>query len=219
MENIKYEPVFGDQSLFDDAPEDCFCVAKNVYDDCVFYREVDRCLFWLDCGRWKPLQFMSCTPIAMRSIIRTPTWSVSDHKAGKLPEVGIKAIWTGKSKTSGPDGVKYPDFGVEIEIVTHTKTANGLYPVAVFKWLHEDGVGQCYAGSGHADDFKPIETPHEKAARLRDEWAESAIDDAYSSIGLRDREKPEHIMRYFRRVYEAMLSGDLPVPVAPEQNK
>ena len=86
---MKYEMIFGDEKLFDGAPDECFCVAKNVYDENVYYKAVDACLFWLDGGKWKPLKFMSYTPIAMRRIIKEPKrWALEDKKAGVLPEVG-----------------------------------------------------------------------------------------------------------------------------------
>ena len=175
---IKYEAVFGDQSLFDDAPEDCFCVAKNVYDDCVFYREVDRCLFWFDCGRWKPLRFMSCTPIAMRRIIRTPTWTVADQKAGRLPDVGAFYDAEGcRVKHLGVGAAGYED---------------------IFHFEYPSGA----CGCSNKIFIKPIETPEEMEARLRSEWCNRAMD--YSTI---------------QQLYDAMLSGELAVPVAPEQNK
>ena len=88
---MKYEMIFGDEELFDGAPEECFCVAKNVYDHRVFYKVDDDCLFWLEGADWKHMQFMPCTPLAMRRIIKEPAkWTWEDKKAGRLPEVGSK---------------------------------------------------------------------------------------------------------------------------------
>ena len=90
---MKYEMIFGDEKLFDGAPDECFCVAKNVYGDRIFYKAECRSLFRLDNAEWKPLQFMSCTPLAMRRIIKEPKrWTWEDKKAGRLPEVGSDVL-------------------------------------------------------------------------------------------------------------------------------
>ena len=54
--------------------------------------------------------------------------------------------------------------------------------MSVFKWLHDDGETQCYAASGHVEDFKPIETPAEKAQREENEFVKSEMKDTTLSI-------------------------------------
>lgn len=98
---MKYEMIFGDESLFDGAPDDCFCVAKNVYDNPVFYKSENLSLFWLDGEKWKPLSFMSCPPIAMRRIIKTPVQHSDDVAvdlfAAKMKEKLEKSRYKGRS--------------------------------------------------------------------------------------------------------------------------
>ena len=187
---IKYEAVFGDQSLFNGMMPDC-----EFVDGTYGYKRVGDKFYY--CERynekagWSPSRksHLTFNPSAMRRVICTPTWSVADQKAGKLPEVGAFYDAEGcRVKHLGVGAAGYED---------------------IFHFEYPSGA----CGCSNKIFIKPIETPEEMAARLREEWAELAINDAYSSIGLRDREKPEHIMRYFRRVYEAMLSGDLPMPV------
>ena len=185
----KYEQIFGDQSLFDGAPEDAVSViyGKSEY---IFDSEEIKATTG---------QLRDAPVVAMRRVIKVPRWTKADQKAGRIPEVGTMVKET-KYKVSPqmPSGL---GDGYECKVL-------GIYEGEVCLQFDD---GRMRIDS--VNNIEPIETDKEKAERLRDEWAESAIDDAYSSIGLRDREKPEHIMRYFRRVYEAMLSGDLPVPV------
>ena len=70
-------------------------------------------------------------------------------------------------------------------------TVDGKYQVSVFKWLHDDGETQCYAASGHVEDFKPIETPEEKVQREQEEFVALFNSEKYSNPtlyreGLRD---------------------------------
>ncbi len=190
---MKYEMIFGDEKLFDGVPDDCFCVAKNVYDDSVFYKEVDRCLFWLDGKTWKPLRFMSCTPIAMRHIIKEPKrWTAEDQKAGRLPEVGCEIF----NSATGENEVLF---------------SNGRFIVT----LSSNGVVGKYDKEEVSYYFKPLETPEQKAQRERNEWAKKAsqfIDDELDCVNI----VGEHVMRRF---YNAMLTGDLPVPVKGAKNE
>ena len=80
---IKYEAVFGDQSLFDDAEPDVVLAETNgVYR--TFHKESD-----------KPYDVASVSrsDLAMRRIIRTPIWTKEDWKAGKLPPVGCRVLY------------------------------------------------------------------------------------------------------------------------------
>lgn len=162
---MKYEMIFGDEKLFDGAPDECFCVAKNVYDDSVFYKEIDQCLFWHDGGTWKPLQFMSCTPIAMRRIIKEPKrWTWEDKKAGRLPEVG--SIFTYRDET-----LTCHFIDGDGEMWAHNIDNNIVTPLLM--------------------DCQPIETPEEKVQREQEEFVASFNSEKYSNPtlyreGLRD---------------------------------
>lgn len=118
--------------------------------------------------------------IAMRRIIADPKrWTLEDQKAGRLPDVGAKV-----------DGGKVV-FVNSFNVVTELKS--GAVIVSSPKTF--------------LNTFKPIETPEEKAERLRNEWCNEA--GGVCSLG----------MTTLTRIYDALLSGELPVPVAPEQNK
>ena len=190
---IKYEPVFGPQELFDDAPIE----ATHATQGGGFYRATDGGgVQYLSRG---PLNGDMCKCIdgyliAERRIIRTPTWTAADQKVGRLPDVGCLVV----SKT-----------GKVSEVAT---IKNGYF--ILFECGKSNGPLTMH-GDLLMKQFKPLESPEEKAARLRSEWAKKAsefIDDELDCVNL----VGEHVMRRF---YNAMLSGDLPVPVAPEQNK
>ena len=78
MNDIKYEPAFGNQTFFDGAPEDAV-LAVSFCDGIVYFS---------DSFKYPSVDFTSGTSIAMRRIIRTPTWTKADQLAGRLPEIG-----------------------------------------------------------------------------------------------------------------------------------
>ena len=124
--------------------------------------------------------------IAMRRIIaELNRWTVEDQKAGRLPEVGCRVDFCHKLNTNWRTGeIKYIDNQVAV-----IKADDFVRP-----FIYEfDRV-----------EFKPIETPEEKAARLRMEWCNEA--GGVCSLG----------MTTLTRIYDALLSGDLPVPVKGE---
>ena len=143
MSEVKCEAVFGDQSLFDGASEFVEVIRFNDY---------SRDYLWGDLNTIQLLTFeeLKATPIvAMRRIIRTPTWTTADQKAGKLPEVGmIGALKNGR----------------EIEYLG--KSVGGTLHHVRFV---DDG--ECIRIS--LFDFFPIESPEEKAEREEDEFVGS----------------------------------------------
>ena len=169
-EEIKFEPVFGPQDLFDGADPDIFLVETNgVYK--TFHKETTgKVSIWTGNG----------CDLAMRRIIRTPTWTVADQKAGKLPTAGMigslnngrQIEYLGKSVGGTLHHVRFMDDGECIRI-------------SLF-------------------DFLPIESPEEKAARLREEWCDFAL--KIINHKFIDSRGP-------LAIYDALLSGDLPVPV------
>ena len=169
---IKYEPVFGDQALFYDAQSDCEMVGNG-------HHKIENGIVkvWnFTEKQWTNNYKQQVTIDAMRRIIRTPTWTVADQKAGKLPEVGmIGALKNGR----------------EIEYLG--KSVGGTLHHVRFV---DDG--ECIRIS--LFDFFPIESPEEKAARLRKEWCKEAA--GVCSLG----------MTTLTRIYDAMLSGELSTP-------
>ena len=171
---IKYEGVFGDQSLFDDTiNEDALIVlAHNSYK--VFFQNIEGAFQWI---RQDTSHRSKCIDkYAMRRVIRTPTWTIADQKAGKLPEVGCKVFVKSTSE-------------VGCIVALNNNIACILFDDGAF-------VTVCVKS-----DIKPIESPEEKAAQLRAEWYTKA------------REIYRNSNSDFKAVYDALLSGDLPVPV------
>lgn len=84
-EEIKFEPLFGDQSLFDTAKDRHVFACKKDNGDVYFH---DHSI--LSAGGVTIYGY-----IAMRRIIKTPVWTVADQKAGRLPEIGDKHRFDG----------------------------------------------------------------------------------------------------------------------------
>ena len=193
MSDVKREMIFGDESLFDGAPEDAEAVGggKPLQDALVFYKFSDgefQYKYEAEIDDWKVSTCKHPQSVikAMRRIIKEPKrWTVEDQKAGKLPEVGSKLIYT--------------ETWDEFEFV-------GVIAGSM-RWAckdFQDGFLYFFEQS----EMSPIESPEEKARRERDAWARKAsefIDDELDCVNL----VGEHVMRRF---YNAMLSGDLPVP-------
>ena len=177
---IKYEAVFGPQHYFDKAPKE----ATHATQGGGFYRVTES-------GEMEYLSFGPCNGliykgidaylIAERRIIRTPTWTVADQKAGKLPPVGSRYL--------GKDGQEMTCVLID-----------AFYDV----WgVNEDLTMFVWGRSG----ISPIESPEEKAARVREEWCESAL--KIINHKFIDARGP-------MAIYDALLTGDLPVPVKGE---
>ena len=176
---MKYEPVFGDQLAFDGAPSDSTHTTKGGG----FYRVTeDGGVQYLSRG---PLNGDMCKCIdgyliAERRIIAEPKrWTLEDKKAGRLPEVGCAVdTFIGECVVIGADlNLKF--FSVQYQ---------------------DDGCMDIL----HISKIKPIETPEEKAARIRKEWCNKAIELAHIH-GSSAAEAGA--------IYDAILSGDLSTPV------
>ncbi len=182
---IKYEPVFGDQALFDGMMDSCefaseeygYIFANGVLYYCERYNE--KAGWALSCK-----SHLTFKPSAMRRIIRTPIWTVEDQKAGKLPEVGAKLIYT------------------------ETRDAFEFVGVIAgsMRWAckdFQDGFLYFFEQS----EMSPIETPAEKAQRERDEW----IDNACSFICFYDICRVDAI-KSLEITYDKLKSGELSMP-------
>ena len=166
----KYEQIFGDQSLFDGAPEDAEAVGggKPLQDALVFYKFSDgefQYKYEAEIDDWKVSTCKHPQSVikAMRRIIKEPKrWTWEDKKAGRLPEVGAKCSnchsvdeRTVLSVTDKYVGIERDNSDMNPYFVTH---ANFL---------------QYYI---------PIETPAEKAQREENEFVKSEMKDTTLSI-------------------------------------
>ena len=176
---MRYEPLYGLQKPFDNGPADS--TAYGLFrdgDEYIYYKIDKTSVYCFDTdNQWSHIDGAPTIPfLAMRRIIAEPKrWTVEDQKAGRLPEVGAKV-----------DGGKVV-FVNGFNVVTELK--RGAVIVSSSKTF--------------LNTFKPIESPEEKAARLRDDWCYTAAKQLknleYSST--------------LTSIYDALLSGDLPVPV------
>lgn len=83
---MKYEMIFGDDSLFNMAPASAVMVIRSG--DCAFWF-----LDEVDLSALNGELNMSRSKIAMRRIIQEPKrWTIEDQKAGRLPEVGAELL-------------------------------------------------------------------------------------------------------------------------------
>ena len=166
----KYEPIFGDQSLFYGAPEDAVSVryGKSEY------------IFDSDEIKATTGQLRDVPVVAMRRIIKTPVWTVADQKAGRLPEVGSKYL--GKNELN-------PEAELICDLIDGDECV----------WGHDKNKKMfCF----YASNIKPIETPAEKAQRLKSEWC------AEAAKQLKNLEYTSTLIS----IYDALKSGELPMP-------
>ena len=179
---MKYEPVFGDQGLFDGGPEDAEIAAKFEGGIAFFPKQKPS----------SKVFFVSGVELAMRRIIADPKrWTWEDKKAGRLPEVGSIVEYFANNEHDDTEVTVQWRNGDELEILRHQNKNKAFVVFNARTEESSDLIVQC---------MKPIETPEEKAARLREEWCIKAL--RYNS---QSGSKVEAI-------YDALLSGDLPVP-------
>lgn len=153
---MKYEPVFGDQSLFDGAPDDCCMVyIDEDGDNSCFYKVVD-CVVWFkfyindDYKKLMNTGHPTNAITAMRRIIAEPKrWTVEDQKAGRLPEVDWVVRATGMNEDARIAAINNDSVCV-------------VFEDGAFVTLHVSGIA-------------PIEAPEEKAKREEDEFAEYMV--------------------------------------------
>ena len=176
---IKYEAVFGPQELFDCASDDAVLAIKDTTSGRIHIFTNDG---WIKSGLKHERHIgTSDKQIAMRRIIKAPVWTVADQQAGRLPEVGCRI---------------YVPMMLEEQNVIYSSEK-----IIVSISDNEGAVTRTEVGS--IDRIKPIESPEEKAARLRKEWCVAA------SKQLKNLEYNSTLTS----IYDALLSGDLPVPV------
>jgi hypothetical protein len=148
---MKYEMIFGDESLFDGAPDGAeyvgwFCQEVR------WYMVLNGKILFSDGGSWctSDNPYLSADIAAMRRIIKEPKrWTWEDKKAGRLPGVG-SIVKFGKS---------------EIEFLGVGEISNYWvcrYPSGVFAFRERGSI-------------KPIETPAEKSQREEDEFVDALV--------------------------------------------
>lgn len=182
---MKYEMIFGDEKLFDGAPLDSVCVERFINTELVsvyvHHRTIDALLNTLI-----EREAVSCASnrpdIAMRRIIAEPKrWTAEDQKAGMLPDVGYEYIGR--------------DVLLTCVFVDKNRDVWGK---------SKDNLMYCHDYS----EIKPIETPEEKAQRLRSEWISKAYVDFHRLGCELEVLQKEQI----KQIYDALLSGELTMP-------
>lgn len=147
MNEIKYEAVFGPQELFIDVNKDAVVVVR--YDDIEVFFDCYSNFFDHLRAVGRGLS-VDAPVIAMRSIIRTPTWTVADQKAGKLPEVGAEVMCMDNS--------------------LHEFVGESIH---AGHWALRDGKTKKVFHTPAAS-VKPVETDEERQQREREEWCKKA---------------------------------------------
>ena len=169
MSEIKYEAVFGDQSLFDGAPEDAeyagwFCQEVR------WYMILNGKILFSDGGTWctSDNPYLSADIAAMRCIIKEPKrWTLEDKKAGRLPVVGAKCRQGHKDEIVIAATEKF--VVTECQDMSVCTTRKDVF----------------------MRSYNPIETPEEKVQREQEEFVASFNSEKYSNPtlyreGLRD---------------------------------
>ena len=197
MNEIKYEPLYGLQKPFDNGPADstAYGLFRDGY-EYIYYKIDKTSVYCFDTdNQWSHIDGAPTIPfLAMRRIIRTPTWTVADQKAGRLPEVGCRVL--------------YARNGLNGEIVSIDDSDDD--DVELCLRFKDKSLLVCKMNL-----VKPIESPEEKAARLRDEWVEKAVG-ATPVYEIATHGYSTQLRIDISSIYDAMISGDLPVPVKGE---
>ena len=142
---MKYEMIFGDEKLFDGAPDHVEVLRLNDY---------SKEYLWGDLNTVKLLTFkeLKAIPIvAMRRIIKVPVWKKADQLAGKLPEVGAEVMCMDDSRHNFVG----ESIHAEHWALCHGKTK---------KVFHIPATA-----------VRPVETDTERQQRLKEEWCHSAL--------------------------------------------
>jgi hypothetical protein len=144
---MKYEMIFGDEGLFDGAPEDVDMIG---YSGGFYKNSPDGPMYCCGCT-FTTDEYRNKGFIAMRRIIKEPKrWTVEDQKAGVLPEVGCVVMAIGANEVA------------RIAAINNDSVCSVcvVFEDGGFITLHLSGIA-------------PIETQDEKAQREEDEFVES----------------------------------------------
>ena len=159
---MKYEMIFGDEKLFDGAPDDAEYVGWFCQ-EIRWYMILNGKILFSDGGTWctSDNPYLSADIAAMRRIIKEPKqWTLEDKKAGRLPDVGCRVDFCYKKlNTNWRTGeIKYIDNQVTV--------------------IKVDEIDRHFVYEFDRVEFKPIETPAEKAQREEDEFVVAMLDAA-----------------------------------------
>ena len=178
---MKYEAVFGNQELFDGA-------GTFTGLDVVVHSIASGIKSYARLSDLTPESLRNHPVCAMRRIIKEPKrWTAEDQKAGRLPDVGCLVV----SKT-----------GKVSEVAT---IKNGYF--VLFECGKSNGPLTMH-GDLLMKQFKPIESPEEKAKRLRSEWISKAYVD-FHRLGCELEVLQKEQVKV---IYDALLSGELTMP-------
>jgi len=199
---MKYEMIFGDPQLFNHAPEDAVLVSVQLGDFRYFAEENLQA-----CKKFNIYKFQTCdTQLAMRRIIQEPKrWTVEDQKAGRLPEVGANVEFVFNNEFNYYEPIEEFASGDILDVLAHVYGGNGGMCVAVYNRRTR------YTTQLVIESIRPLETPEEKAERLRNEWVDSAYGNTCIFGGTSEGEK-QRLKSHLRSVYDSILSGELSVP-------
>ena len=114
-------------------------------------------------------------------------WTIADQKAGRLPEVGAKCRQGHKDEI--------------VVAVTEKFVVTECQDMSVCT-TRKDVFMRSY---------NPIETPDEKAVRLREEWCIKALSSCSILSGMQKYEL-KRLGAYIADIYDALLSGELMMP-------
>ena len=175
---MKYEMIFGDAGLFDGAPESATHAVKGGG----FYSVKNKFVSYVSSGIFNGsnVEVLGGYLIAERRIIEEPKrWTWEDKKAGRLPEVGCVVM------------------AIDVNEVARIAAINNDSVCSVCVVFEDGGFITL-----HFSGIAPIETPAEKAARLKSEWC------AKAAKQLKNLEYTSTLTS----IYDALLSGELQAP-------
>lgn len=192
---MKYEMIFGDQSLFDNASDGAVLAIKDTTSGRIHFFTNKG---WIKSGLKHERHIgTSDNGIAMRRIIKEPkrrTWE--DKKAGRLPDVGSKAV-------------SVHGFCV-VDILA---VRNGC--VVACNSDISDARPCVFTIDNFLELYTPIETPEERAKREREEWCSKALDSA-GILSEMKRYELKRLGEYIGSIHDALLSGELQAPKGGE---
>ena len=223
---MKYDMIFGDQSLYDNASDGAVLAIKDTTSGRIHFFTNKG---WIKSGLKHERHIgTSDNEIAMRRIIKDKVddenelenlyWEFDSQRSKKTTDerllfkgklryyASIASVdkstkepnrWTWEDKKAGV----LPDVGCEVMVIDTKMVCTVNAICKIYKSLSltfPDGS----LGMVELEDIDPIESPEEKAARLKSEWC------AKAAKQLKNLEYTSTLTS----IYDALLSGELPMP-------